>query len=174
MDNNQGKKGLDRIDSIERQIQTGASLTRQLLGYARKGKYRPAPLCLNPLVQEALTTFGRTRKALTINFDLLEDLPRIHADRGQMELVLLNLLINASDAMPDGGTLTVSTDIQTIPSAEMQSPPALGPGDYVHLRISDTGIGMDKKRSNGFLSHFLPPRRWDGEPGWGWRRCMAW
>jgi PAS domain S-box-containing protein len=155
MDNNQGKKGLDRIDSIERQIQTGASLTRQLLGYARKGKYRPAPLCLNPLVQEALTTFGRTRKALTINFDLLEDLPRIHADRGQMELVLLNLLINASDAMPDGGTLTVSTDIQTIPSAEMQSPPALGPGDYVHLRISDTGIGMDKKTQQRIFEPFF-------------------
>jgi CheY-like chemotaxis protein len=58
MDNNQGKKGLDRIDSIERQIQTGASLTRQLLGYARKGKYRPAPLCLNPLVQGMASVYG--------------------------------------------------------------------------------------------------------------------
>jgi two-component system cell cycle sensor histidine kinase/response regulator CckA len=61
---------LHRLDRIERQIQTGASLTRQLLGYARKGKYRPEPMCLNPLVREALTAFGRTRKELTLHFDL--------------------------------------------------------------------------------------------------------
>jgi two-component system, cell cycle sensor histidine kinase and response regulator CckA len=154
MENNQGKKCLERIDSVERQIQTGASLTRQLLGYARKGKYRPTPLCLNALIQEALTAFGRTRKALTIRYDLFEALPRIQADRGQMELVLLNLLINASDAMPDGGTLTASTDVQTVPSAEMQSL-ALGPGNYVHLRISDTGIGMDKKTQERIFEPFF-------------------
>ena len=87
----QKPKNLHRINSIERQIQTGASLTRQLLGYARKGKYRPTLLCLNQLIQDTLTAFGRTRKQLIIHFNLFEELPRIVADRGQMELVLLNL-----------------------------------------------------------------------------------
>jgi two-component system cell cycle sensor histidine kinase/response regulator CckA len=111
METDNGQPFAQRLDRIERQIQTGASLTRQLLGYARKGKYRPEPMCLNPLVREALTAFGRTRKELTLHFDLFEaSLPLIQADRGQMELVLLNLLINASDAMPDGGTVTVRTE----------------------------------------------------------------
>ncbi|BBO70696.1 hypothetical protein DSCA_46260 [Desulfosarcina alkanivorans] len=143
MEDNPNKTFVRRLDCIERHIQTGASLTRQLLGYARKGKYRPMPLDLNPLIREALATFGRTRKALTLHSEIREDLPRIQADRGQMDLVLLNLLINASDAMPDGGVLTVKTDVCTIPPTGMPSL-SLAPGDYVHLRVTDTGMGMDK------------------------------
>ena len=155
-----------RLDCIERQIQTGASLTRQLLGYARKGKYRPRPLCLNPLVRDALTAFGRTRKGLTIHFDLQEPLPWIQADRGQMELVLLNLLINASDAMPDGGTVTVKTESFTIHSIETQHL-GLFPGDYVHLQIADTGIGMDEKTQERIFEPFFTTKEMGRGTGLG-------
>ncbi len=157
---------VERLGNIERQIQTGASLTRQLLGYARKGKYRPTLLSLNQLIQETLTAFGRTRKALTIHLDLFKDLPRIHADQGQMELVLLNLLVNASDAMPNGGVLTVQTGMRSVSSDKLQSL-ALAAGDYVHLQITDTGIGMDQKTQARIFEPFFTTKEMGRGTGLG-------
>ena len=166
LETDNGQPFAQRLDRIERQIQTGASLTRQLLGYARKGKYRPMPLSLNPLVREALTAFGRTRKELTIHFDLQESLPWIQADRGQMELVLLNLLINASDAMPDGGTVTVKTELVSLHSTEKQTL-GLAPGDYVHLQIADMGIGMDEKTQERIFEPFFTTKEMGRGTGLG-------
>ena len=156
----------ERINTIERQIQTGASLTRQLLGYARKGKYRPTLLGLNHLVEETLAAFGRTRKQLSIHFDPLDKLPRVLADRGQMELVLLNLLINASDAMPDGGTLTLKTAMASLGSSEMKSM-GLEPGDHIQLEIADTGIGMDEKTKARIFEPFFTTKEMGRGTGLG-------
>jgi PAS domain S-box-containing protein len=166
MDTGQNGRCVERLDRIEHQIQTGASLTHQLLGYARKGKYRPTLLCLNQLIQETMSAFARTRKQLTIHFDLLQDLPRVHADRGQMELVLLNLLINASDAMPDGGALTVVTDMKTL-SPAIKQPIELAPGDYVHLRIADTGTGMDEQTLERIFEPFFTTKEMGRGTGLG-------
>ncbi|MCB2145965.1 MAG: PAS domain S-box protein [Deltaproteobacteria bacterium] len=166
METDQGKPCAERLDRIECQIQTGASLTHQLLGYARKGKYRPTLLCLNQLIRETLSAFGRTRKQLTLDFDLLEDLPRVHADRGQMELVLLNLLVNASDAMPDGGVLTVKTDLHTV-SPVIKPTMDLSEGDYVHLQISDTGTGMDEKTLERIFEPFFTTKEMGRGTGLG-------
>jgi PAS domain S-box-containing protein len=166
METRQGKACSERLDRIERQIQTGASLTHQLLGYARKGKYRPTLLCINQLIQETLSAFGRTRKQLTIRVDLLQDLPCIYADRGQMELVLLNLLVNASDAMPDGGALTVITAVDTISPAIKQAM-ELAPGDYVHLQIADTGTGMDEKTLERIFEPFFTTKEMGRGTGLG-------
>ena len=166
METGQGKSCSERLDRIERQIQTGASLTHQLLGYARKGKYRPTLLCLNQLIKETLSAFRRTRKQLTIHFDLLQDLPRVHADRGQMELVLLNLLVNASDAMPDGGDLTIATDMKAISPAIKQTM-ELAPGDYVHLKITDTGTGMDEKTLERIFEPFFTTKEMGRGTGLG-------
>jgi nitrogen-specific signal transduction histidine kinase/CheY-like chemotaxis protein len=166
METSQGKPCSERLDRIERQIQTGASLTHQLLGYARKGKYRPTLLCLNQLIQETMSAFSRTRKQLTLDFDLFEDLPRVHADRGQMELVLLNLLVNASDAMPDGGVLTVKTDMHTI-SPGIKPTLDLSPGDYVHLQVIDTGSGMDEKTLERIFEPFFTTKEMGRGTGLG-------
>lgn len=166
METGQGKACSERLDRIERQIQTGASLTHQLLGYARKGKYRPTLLCLNQLIQETLSAFGRTRKQLTIRFDLLQDLPRVYADRGQMELVLLNLLVNASDAMPDGGALTIITDMNAM-SPAVKETTELASGDYVHLQITDTGTGMDDKTLERIFEPFFTTKEMGRGTGLG-------
>jgi PAS domain S-box-containing protein len=166
METGPGKSCSERLDRIERQIQTGASLTHQLLGYARKGKYRPTLLCLNQLIKETLSAFGRTRKQLTIHFDLFQDLPRVHADQGQMELVLLNLLVNASDAMPDGGELTVITDMKAI-SPVIKQTMELAPGDYVHLQITDTGTGMDEKTQERIFEPFFTTKEMGRGTGLG-------
>ena len=132
------------LRNIETSVKSGAKLTKQLLGYARKGKYQIKPINLNKLVKETLDTFGRTRKDITIHYELSEDLFAILADQGQMEQVLLNFYVNAADAMPTGGELYLKTlnraseEIRDIfYDSECET--------YVELVITDSGIGMDKK-----------------------------
>jgi PAS domain S-box-containing protein len=132
------------LKNIERQINRGAELTTQLLGYARKGKYLVKPVSLNQIIEESAAAFGRTRKEITIGYELTDDLLAVEADQGQIQQVLLNLFVNAADAMPTGGKLMLKTSNAThndIKSKEYQ-PVA---GDYLRLSVSDTGIGMDEK-----------------------------
>ena len=132
------------LKNIERQIKRGAELTTQLLGYARKGKYSVKPVNLNQIVEESATAFGRTRKEITIQCGLADDLLAVEADQGQIQQVLLNLFVNAADAMPQGGTLVLKTSNATHNDIKSkQYHPAAG--DYLCLTVSDTGIGMDEK-----------------------------
>lgn len=130
----------DKITRVEDQIKSGANLTRQLLGYARKGKYMITTVHLNRLIEETLTVVQRANKAIHVQ-SLLSDNPvLIKADKGQIELVLLNLFVNAVDAMPHGGRLTVST--RQVTKGDMQ----INGNRNVHyceLAIADTGIGMN-------------------------------
>ncbi|UCF93053.1 MAG: PAS domain S-box protein [Desulfobacterales bacterium] len=142
------------LQNIETAVERGAKLTKQLLGYARKGKYQVKPFNLNRLVEETADTIGRTKKEITIRRELAQDLFGIQADQGQMEQVLLNVCINACDAMPDGGELVFKT--ANVTEADMQGrlyEPK--PGDYVRLTISDTGIGMDKATQERVFDPFF-------------------
>ena len=132
------------LKNIESQIHRGADLTTQLLGYARKGKYHVKPVSLNQIVEESAAAFGRTRKEITIRCELADDLLAVEADQGQIQQVLLNLFVNAADAMPTGGKLELKTSNAShhdIKSKEYQTVP----GAYLHLTVSDTGIGMEEK-----------------------------
>ncbi|MEE9612748.1 MAG: response regulator, partial [Desulfatiglandales bacterium] len=120
----------ERLKNTEKQVQSGAKLTRQLLGYARKSEYEVRPIKLNQLVEETAETFGRTKKEITIHRDLCEDLFAIQADEGQIEQVLLNLFVNAADAMPDGGKLFLKT-MKTNHKEMMPMVYDLKPGHYV-------------------------------------------
>jgi nitrogen-specific signal transduction histidine kinase len=134
----------EMLSSIVKKVQSGSRLTSQLLGYARKGKYDVKPFQLNQLVEETSKTFGRARKEITIHRELADDLFSIEGDLGQIEQVLMNLLVNAADAMPAGGDIFLSTI--NIPHGDMKGKlynPK--PGDYVLLTVTDTGIGMDPK-----------------------------
>jgi PAS domain S-box-containing protein len=140
--------------SIEKQVQSGSKLTNQLLGYARKGKYEIKVIQLNQLVEETSKTFGRTRKEITIHRELADNLFSIEGDPGQIEQVLMNLFVNAADAMPEGGDLFLKTrntshwDIK----GKLYQPT---PGDYVLLTIADTGIGMDTKTLERIFDPFF-------------------
>jgi CheY-like chemotaxis protein len=156
----------DRLKTIEKLIQSGSELTRQLLGYARKGKYEVRPINLNQIVKYNSKTFGRTRKNITIRWELSEDLSAIKGDESQIGQVLINLYINAADAMPDGGELILKTT--NVTHREMRNKrydPK--PGHYVLLHVTDNGTGMDEKTMERIFEPFFTTKEMGGGSGLG-------
>jgi two-component system cell cycle sensor histidine kinase/response regulator CckA len=154
------------LQNIEKLVGSGAELTSKLLGYARRGKYEAKPLALNDLVRETSETFGRMRKDISIHRNLAGDLRRIVADKGQLEQVLLNLFVNAADAMPGGGNLVLKTR-----NAAHHDIPAKGyqivPGNYVRLAVQDTGVGMDPEVMDRIFDPFFTTKRMGRGTGLG-------
>jgi len=134
----------ERLKAIEKLVESGSKLTRQLLGYARKGQYEVKPLNINHVVRETSDTFDATRRDIRIHRHLAEDLHGVHADQGQIEQVLWNLYVNAADAMTDGGDLFIET--RNLSHDELRGKPyTVKPGTYVLITVRDTGSGMEKK-----------------------------
>ncbi|MEW6328179.1 MAG: PAS domain S-box protein [Thermodesulfobacteriota bacterium] len=156
----------ERLKRTEEQVQSGARLAKQLLGYARKGRYEVKPINPNGLIEEISETFGRTRKDINIHRELAGDLLAIEADQGQIEQVLLNLFVNAADAMPGGGDLILKTrnitheDIKSIVYEAR-------PGNYVLLTVTDTGIGMDKETQERIFEPFFTTKEMGRGTGLG-------
>lgn len=156
----------EKVRRIEEQIQNGASLTRQLLGYARKGKYAPSVFNLNVLIQDTLSVVNRTNKGIIIHQHLSEQTPYLKADQGQIELVLLNLFINAVDAMPDGGELTVSSRLIEKPKPLNGTTP-LKSNTLIELVVGDTGIGMDQATKDRIFEPFFTTKEMGRGTGLG-------
>jgi signal transduction histidine kinase/CheY-like chemotaxis protein len=130
------------LEKIEQATRTGSQLTRKLLAYARKGKYHIEQVDLNGLVRESMSILGRTRKDVTVGIDLAAPLWKVSVDRCQMEQVLLNLIVNAFEAMPASGQLRVRTrNVSELEAQRLTGRPAQG--DYVLVEVADTGVGMD-------------------------------
>jgi CheY-like chemotaxis protein len=134
---------LEHINAIEEYIQSAADLTKQLLGFARGGKYEVRPTGMNELVLSSSSMFGRTRKEIRIYNKLHNPSPVVEVDRRQVGQVLLNMYINAWQAMPDGGELYLETRIVTLDDEDCK-PHRAKPGRYVKASVTDTGIGMDE------------------------------
>ena len=134
----------DRLRQIEKLIQSGARLTSQLLGYARKGQYELKAVDVNRIIRETVVTFVRTRREIAPHLDLADQLPPVEADESQMNQILLNLFINAADAMADGGALLISTRAVSDPPFRGGSMEKGGP-PFVLIRVTDTGAGIDSK-----------------------------
>ena len=144
----------ERLMNIEKQVQSGSKLTRQLLGYAREGRYEIRPISLSQVVKETSDTFATTKKEIRVHQELAKDLFGINADQGQIEQVLMNLYVNAADAMPGGGDLFLKTT--NITHKDMRGKPyKVKSGNYVLLAVRDTGIGMDKKTKNKVFDPFF-------------------
>ncbi|HQA83178.1 MAG TPA: PAS domain S-box protein [Syntrophales bacterium] len=132
----------ERLKRIERQVQSGARLTSQLLGFARGGRYRSNPISMNVIIDKIASIFERTRKELTIHRRFSGDLWVVEADTSQMDQVFMNLFMNADEAMPGGGDIFLETE--NVLLDEMQAAPLdLSAGKYVRIAVSDTGKGMD-------------------------------
>ena len=166
IDRNPEDRDYNRLKNMEKQVESGARLTSLLLGYARKGRYEVKPIDLNRLVEDACETFGRTRKEVTIRQDLDRDLQTIEADLGQIEQTLFNLLVNAADAMPNGGDLTVKTENTTHETMKerLYKP---DPGRYVKLTVADTGTGMDETTMERIFDPFFTTKEMGHGTGLG-------
>jgi len=132
----------ENLKRIEEQVQSGAELTRQLLGFARGGKYEIRPADLNKILKKTSALFGRTKKEIAIHHKFGKDLWIVEVDRGQMEQVLLNLYVNAWHAMPGGGEIYLETE-NVFLADEKALPLALAAGRYVKITVADTGTGID-------------------------------
>lgn len=156
----------DKLKRIEDLIHSASRLTSQLLGYARKGKYELKSLNLNRLLKESTDTFGRTRKEVDIHLSLAQDLQTVEADKSQMEQILMNLFVNAADAMPHGGVLSILTENVTHRESRLK-PFAPQPGPYVRMRVRDTGIGMDRDTLERIFDPFFTTKEMGRGTGLG-------
>jgi PAS domain S-box-containing protein len=152
--------------NVEKQIRRGSKLTAQLLGYARQRPAQVAPLSLNKLIGEVLETFGRTRKNIVVELDLDPALYPVNGDSGQLEQILLNLFVNASDAMPEGGTLRLKT--RNLLATEIASDKFSSVfGDFVLLEVSDTGVGMTPETVERIFDPFFTTKEMGRGTGLG-------
>jgi len=133
----------DRLKNIEQQVQNGADLTKQLLGFARGGKYEIKSINLNKVIGKSAAIFGRAKKEIRIYENYEPNLWTVEADRGQVEQVLLNLYVNAWQAMPDGGSVYLETENCQLDHTDGQHY-FVQPGRYVKITVSDTGVGMEE------------------------------
>ena len=154
LDLDRGHHHYDWLKNIETQVQSGADLTRQLLGFARAGRYDVKPLQLNAVLQKSVDMFGRTKKEITIHQKYGEYLWLVEADRGQIEQILLNLFVNAWQAMPSGGDIFLETQ-NTVLDEHYAKTVSAEPGRYVKVAITDTGIGMDKGTTERIFEPFF-------------------
>jgi len=131
------------LNSIEQLVQNGADLTKQLLGFARDGKYDIKSTNMNDLARDTIRMFGRTKKEISIYEDYEEAIWPVEVDQGQLQQVLLNIFVNAGHAMPRGGDLTLVTK-NVILGAQDAKAFGLPPARYVRTSIADTGFGIDE------------------------------
>jgi PAS domain S-box-containing protein len=135
---------LEDVGQIGAAAERAARLTHQLLAFGRREIIKPEVIDFNAIVGEVdgllRTTIGEHVELIT---RCARDLEHVLADRGQMEQVLLNLAVNARDAMPIGGTLIIATENFIVDGAHASRDPRLEAGPHVRLRVSDTGTGMD-------------------------------
>jgi len=144
----------ERLKSIEHLVESGADLTKQLLGFARGGKYEVKPTDANELVRRSSEIFGRTKKEITIHRNYQKDLYIADVDRGQIEQVLLNLFVNAWQAMPGGGDLYLETSNVTLDEIYTRLH-SINPGNYVKISVTDNGTGMDQATQRRIFEPFF-------------------
>lgn len=148
----------ENLRNIEKQVHKGSRLSAQLLGYAGKGRYEIRTIDMNHLVEETAKVFSKERKGISIHCSFAEGLPAVEVDRGQIEQVLEQLFLNAADAMPDGGDLTLGSTVVTHKDMEghVHDP---RPGSYVLLTVTDSGIGMDKETRERIFEPFFTTKQ---------------
>jgi two-component system, cell cycle sensor histidine kinase and response regulator CckA len=152
------------VNSIERSAQQAAELTKQLLGFARRGKYQVKPINCNVLIQDLAHLLGRTiDKRITVAVELDPHLSLVEGDEAQLQQSLMNICLNARDAMPSGGTLRIVTSNQTLSHDFILEKRGWKEGEYIKITLSDTGTGMTPEIQPQIFEPFFTTK----EPGKG-------
>ncbi len=151
-----------KFRKIEELVNSGAGLTRQLLGFARGGKYEVKPTNLNDVLEKSSEIFSHTHKETSVSKDLQKELWPVAVDRRQFEQVLLNLYINACQAMPGGGYLSLETRNVVLNGLDVRRH-GVEPGKYVKISVTDTGLGIPEKIKERIFDPFFTTK----DPGKG-------
>jgi len=155
------------LSRIRRSAEQAASLTRQLLAYGRRQILQPEVLQLGEVIEHLLPMLhGLVGPDITLTTDLQSTLPAIRADRTQLQQVLLNLVVNARDAMPEGGPLSIRTRLAQIETPD-PGVPELSPGQYVVLEVADSGHGVDAALADRIFEPFFTTKPFGEGTGLG-------
>jgi PAS domain S-box-containing protein len=153
---------IELLADIQRSVENGAHLTRQLLGFARRGRYEYRTIDINALLLNTGAMFSRTKREIKIHYQLAENVWAVDVDAGQIEQVLLNLCVNSWQAMPRGGRITLETCNLAFDKNDPQRP-AVAPGKYVRISVADEGEGIDAEVLPKIFDPFFTTK----EPGKG-------
>ena len=156
----------ERLKNIEQGVKSGAQLTRQLLGFAMGGRYEVKPTDINELIKRSSDMFGRTKKEIAIHTKYQEGIWPVEVDQGQIEQVLVNLYVNAWQAMPGGGELYLETENITLDEDHVK-PYQMEPGRYVKISLTDTGVGMDEATQKRLFEPFFTTKEMGRGTGLG-------
>jgi two-component system, cell cycle sensor histidine kinase and response regulator CckA len=156
----------NKLLQIEEQVHSGAELTQQLLGFAQEGQYEVRPVDLADVLKRTAAIFGRTKKEIIIRRTCDRALWTVEVDQGQIEQVLMGLYLNAWQAMPGGGTLTLEARNITMAEGE-DLPHEVSPGPYIRVSVRDTGGGMDEKTRQRVFEPFFTTREMGRGAGLG-------
>jgi signal transduction histidine kinase/CheY-like chemotaxis protein len=150
------EKVIKSVNIIESAARRAGRMISQLLDFSRKNVYEVLPLNVNDVVNDTVRLLERViDKKIGITLKLDDTLPLIEGDVNQMEQVIMNLLVNARDAMPDGGSITIDTSAVTAGEGAPDIPSYIPAGQYVLLRVSDTGIGIPEEIRNKIFEPFF-------------------
>ena len=153
---------LETLESASRAVERGAALTRKLLAFSRRQHLLPRAVRTVQLLADLSDMLGRTLgERISVTAECANDVPAVYADPGELEAALLNLALNARDAMPRGGRLSITARLHQVANADDDA--RLAPGAYVRFAVADTGAGMRAE----ILAHVLEPFFTTKGPGKG-------
>jgi len=149
------------VDIIEKSAIRASELTSQLLSFSRGGAiYNKRPMNLNNVINEIINIIKSTfDKSIETEYYLFDDLPTIEADASQIHQVIMNLCVNARDAMPDGGKLIIETDVETLSEEYVKTHIDAKVGRHIILTVTDTGIGMDEEIKKRIFEPFYTTKK---------------
>ena len=155
-------------DVIEKAVRRGKELTSQLLGFARQGKHHHVAVDIHEVIQEVIGLLGRTiNKTIVVQADLSAAKPCVVGDPNQLYQILMNLAVNACDAMGDSGELIVQTTNECITPEHASHVPGLHGGDYVLIRVTDTGAGIPPEIQGQIFEPFFTTKEQGQGTGMG-------
>jgi two-component system cell cycle sensor histidine kinase/response regulator CckA len=156
------------IHTIAETAKRAADLTNRLLAFARGGKYQVTSIKINEIATDVLGILSHgADKSIAFESFFSKNLWQIRGDRQQIHQALMNVCLNAVEAMPNGGKLTFSTDNVILDESFVQTQLGLKAGDYIRIQIADTGIGMDNKTKSRVFEPFFTTRSGQGGKGLG-------
>jgi PAS domain S-box-containing protein len=163
-----GEEPCDEVGEIQAAAERASGLTNQLLAFSRKQALRPAVIDVNSIVAQATRLLERViGEDVQIEVLLADELGAVLVDPLQLEQVVVNLAVNARDAMPEGGTLTIETREVELSGLEPHLEPELEPRSYVSLVVRDTGLGMDEGTRSRIFEPFFTTKEPDRGTGLG-------